>query len=115
MATETPRDDAFDRGHVVWHDGLFRGSGRPWLVLSDDRHPFHGEEYLVAGITTTDRPGTVAIDEDDAWAIGGLPRTSYVSPWFLTTLKHADVDRGVGALTKDRLESVTGAVTSYLD
>jgi mRNA-degrading endonuclease toxin of MazEF toxin-antitoxin module len=115
MAGEDGSDDSFDRGHVVWHDGLFRGSGRPWLVLSDDRHPFHGEEYLVAGITTTDRPGAIPIDEDEAWSVGGLPRTSYASPWFLTTLKHPDVERGVGALADDRLESVLDAVASYLE
>lgn len=46
-------DTEFDRGHVVWHDGLFRSDGRPWLVLSNGDHPFHGREYLVAGITTT--------------------------------------------------------------
>lgn len=115
MASDGSQDDRYGRGHVVWHDGLFRGSGRPWLVLSDDQHPFHGEEYLVAGITTTERPGAITIDAEDAWAVGGLPRSSYVSPWFLTTLKHPDVEQGVGALTEDRLETVTGAVTSYLE
>jgi hypothetical protein len=51
----------FDRGHVVWHAGLFRDRGRPWVVLSDERYPFHGEEYLVAGITTTERKGVFAM------------------------------------------------------
>lgn len=99
MTEALPADVPFDRGHVVWHDGRFGRSGRPWFVLSDDRHPFHGEEYVVAGITTTARAPAVELDEAN-WAVGGLPRTSYVSPWFLTTLKHAEIDRGIGMVTE---------------
>lgn len=112
MARNTT-DDPFDRGHVVWHDGLFRDSGRPWFVLSDDGHPFHGEEYLVAGITTTEREDTVALG-NDRWAVGGLPRTSYVSPWFLTTLKHADVGRGIGMVTEETTRAILEGVGRYV-
>lgn len=113
MATDPVHDDSFNRGHVVWHDGLFRGSGRPWLVVSSDDHPFHGEEYIVVGITTSDRPGETELTED-AWLVGGLPRSSYVAPWFLTTLKHADIDRGVGELTEETTKSVLDDVRGYL-
>jgi len=106
-------DPSFDRGHVVWHDGLFRQSGRPWLVVSTDDHPFHGEEYLVTALTTTERADAIEL-ADDGWDVGGLPRTSYVSPWFLTTLKHADVDRGVGELADATLNSVLEEITGYL-
>lgn len=92
---------------------LFTTTGRPWFVLSDDGHPFHGEEYVVAGITTTDRADAIRIEED-AWNIGSLPRTSYVSPWFLTTVKHADVHRGVGAVDQSTVESILAAVSKYV-
>lgn len=105
-------ESAFDRGHVVWHEALFRNTGRPWLVLSDERHPFHGREYLVAGITTTERADAIALS-DDSWAIGGLPRDSYVSPWFLTTIKHGSIERGVGALSEEAVETVTSRVSQY--
>ena len=107
--TEQP----FDRGHVVWHDGVFKASGRPWFVVSDDRHPFHGEEYVVAGITTTERAPAIELTET-SWAVGGLPKTSYVSPWFLTTLKHADIDRGIGLVTDETVAAVTSAVVDYV-
>lgn len=106
-------DGSFDRGHVVWHDGLFRGTGRPWVVLSDDYHPFHGEEYLVAGVTTVERGDAVPLP-DDAWSVGGLPRASYASPWFLSTLKHARVERGVGALTEAVVGEITTLAAGYL-
>ena len=113
MATERAHDSSFDRGHVVWHDGLFRGTGRPWLVVSSEDHPFQGEEYIVVGITTTDRPGETELT-DDAWSVGGLPRSSYVAPWFLTTLKHAEIDRGVGKLTEEVINNVLNDVRGYL-
>lgn len=113
MARGESNEESFDRGHVVWHDGMFRSCGRPWFVLSDDRHPFDGEEYVVAGITTTERAGAIELTGQH-WIVGGLPRTSYVSPWFLTTLKHADLDRGVGMVSDETVEAVIGAVVDYL-
>lgn len=111
--SQSESDIPFDRGHVVWHDGLFRESGRPWFVLSDNRHPFHGEEYLVAGITTTERTSAVTLNEG-AWRVGGLPRTSYVSPWFLTTLKHVEIDRGIGLVREETVETVVDEAVGYL-
>lgn len=113
MPNDDSRDAPFECGHVVWHEGLFRGNGRPWLVVSSDDHPFHGEEYVVTGITTTDRAGAIEL-ADGAWAVGGLPRSSFVAPWFLTTLKHDEIDRGVGALTGATVESVVDELTGYL-
>lgn len=103
----------FERGDVVWHDGLFKTSARPWFVLSNDDHPFHGEDYLVAGITTTERKQAIELTAE-SWAIGGLPKTSYVSPWFLTTLKHADIDQGVGSVTDAVCTVVLDSARSYL-
>jgi mRNA-degrading endonuclease toxin of MazEF toxin-antitoxin module len=105
--------EQFDRGHVVWHPALFRDSGRPFLVLSDDKHPFHGEEYLVTALTTTERPPAVPVP-DDEWVAGGLSRTSYVSPWFLTTLKHESIERGVGQLSQPLVTEIREAVGLYL-
>lgn len=110
---ESGRSDPYDRGHVVWHDGLFRAGGRPWLVVSDANHPFHGEEYIVAGLTTTGRSGAVRLHTDD-WVVGGLPKTSFVSPWFLTTLKHLEIDRGVGMIDEAVLERIVDRIVGYL-
>jgi mRNA interferase MazF len=82
--------------------------------VSDGRHPFHGEEYVVAGVTTTERAPAVELGTSD-WAVGGLPRTSYVSPWFLTTLEHSSIDRGVGMVTGDTLDTVVTAVVEYYE
>ena len=111
--SESFRREPFDRGHVVWHGGLFKGSARPWLVVSDDGHPFSGEEYIVVGLTTTARPEAIRVDQDQ-WVIGGLPKTSYASPWFLTTLKHAGIDRGIGMLTNDTVDAIIDDLVDYV-
>jgi mRNA-degrading endonuclease toxin of MazEF toxin-antitoxin module len=53
---------SLDTGDVVWHEAPFKsprpdGSqpDRPWLVVSNDSHPFHGREYIVLGMTTNPR------------------------------------------------------------
>ena len=105
--------DAFNRGHVVWHPSLFKDGGRPYLILSDESHPFHGEEYIVAGVTTTERAEAVTLNTDD-WTVGGLPKESYVSPWFVATLKHAGIDRGVGAVSSKVVNDVGEKVAEYV-
>ena len=105
--------EAFDRGDVIWHPGLFRTNARPWFVLSTDDNPFHGEEYLVAGITTAPREEGVELPTT-AWEIGGLPEDSYVSPWFVTTLKHADIEQGIGRVRAETSATVLTAVRGYL-
>ncbi|MDZ7687935.1 MAG: hypothetical protein U5J64_04285 [Halobacteriales archaeon] len=106
-------DDTFERGHVVWHPSLFKDGGRPYLILSDGSHPFHGKEYIVVGVTTTEREEAVVLTQDN-WKVGGLPKKSYVSPWFVATLKHAGIDRGVGALSEDVIEEVGEEVSGYV-
>jgi hypothetical protein len=54
----------YRRGDVVWHPAPFRDGGRPYVVLSDDDHPFYGEEYIVVGVTTTERERAVALTPD---------------------------------------------------
>jgi PemK-like protein. len=111
MADRT--DKAFTRGDIVWHGGLFRTSARPWFVLSNDDHPFHGEDYLVAGVTTTEREQAIELTAE-SWAVGGLPETSYVSPWFLTTLKHTAIEQGVGTVTDEVCATALDAARDYL-
>lgn len=60
-----------ERGEVVWHPARFAAYDRPFLVLSTDAHPFHGEEYIALSITTTAGDDALLIDET-AWAIGDV-------------------------------------------
>ena len=59
----------YQRGDAVWHSAPFRDGGRPYVVLSDDQHPYHGEEYMVVGVTTDEREQAVALTPA-RWAEG---------------------------------------------
>ena len=93
-------------GDVVWHRAPFKDAtggqspSRPWLVVSNENHPFHGREYVVLGMTTTRRDRAIQVGRDD-WVEGTLEKPSFVSPWFASTLKHADVSHRVGAIDTD--------------
>ncbi|WP_313694722.1 type II toxin-antitoxin system PemK/MazF family toxin [Halorarum halobium] len=104
----------FERGDVVWHPAPYKDdpdAGRPFVILSDEYHPYHGEEYIVVALTTVSRPQALPLADTD-WTRGGTLRDSYVSPWYVMSLKGANFDAGVGQLrdtTVDRIASEIGA------
>lgn len=66
---------AYPQGGVVLaHDPFGDSSNRPYLLLSDDRHPFHGQEYIAAVVTTTARERAIHL-EADSFEDGSLPLT----------------------------------------
>lgn len=107
--------EAFQRGDVVWHPAPFKRppKERPFLVLSDSSHPFQGSEYAVVGLTRKDRPPAIELD-DSAWEVGNPGGESYVSPWYVFTIKHADVLRAKGSLTTPATDRVARAVASMI-
>ncbi|MFB6296875.1 MAG: hypothetical protein ABEH66_08585 [Halobacteriales archaeon] len=89
-----------ERGEIVWHPAVFADYERPFLVVSTDAHPFHGEEYVALAISTTDVASAIQIEQVD-WAIGALPKESYVKPWNPVILKETDIATTAGALYQD--------------
>lgn len=104
-----------NRGDVRWGPALFKNGElyRPWLVVSDDTHPFATEECLAVGLTTTDHSAGIPVEADD-WASGGTSIQSYVSPWYCTTIKHADFDRHQGQLYPSIVETVATQLGQYV-
>ena len=78
---------AYSQGAIVIAEDPFGNNPkRPYLVLSNDQLPFHGQEYVAAVLTTTARTEAVELTANRLER-GRLPRTSYVSPWSVLTLK----------------------------
>lgn len=72
---------AYSQGAIVVADDPFGNNPRrPYLLLSNSRVPFHGQEYIAAVITTTSRSDAIELT-GQRFERGSLPRTSYVSPW----------------------------------
>jgi len=103
----------YERGDVIWHPAPFRDGGRPYVVLSDDDHPFYGEEYAVVGVTTTERERGVALTSE-AWNEGGAPKPSWASPWYVLTIKHATITDRLGRLTTEATDDIATEVARLI-
>lgn len=105
----------FQRADVVKHPAPFKNppNSRYFLVLSDDSHPFHGEEYAVVALTSTQRSDAIEITDDD-WLFGGPSGDSYVSPWYVFTIKHDDIVNPQGSVTDSMADTIANEVPSYL-
>ena len=104
----------YTRGAVVKGPDLFADNEyRPYVCLSDDTHPFSDEEALYAAVTTTRRVVAIPLTDDDFRA-GGLPRESYVNPWTIATIRHADMQHEEGRLTDTAAETIAKEAAGYL-
>lgn len=82
-------------------------------MLSDASHPFHGEEYVCALMTTTNRPDAIPIETSD-WISGGSPLASFVSPWVPMTVKHHAVTNKQGAVRRSIPRHVAEEMVTYV-
>jgi mRNA-degrading endonuclease toxin of MazEF toxin-antitoxin module len=106
--------EAYARGAVVKEPDLFADHDyRPYVCLSDDTHPFRDEEALYAAVTTTRRAVAIPLTDDD-FAAGGLPRESYVNPWTVASIRHADIQHEEGQLVEATVETIGREAASYL-
>ncbi|WP_152041154.1 hypothetical protein [Salinigranum salinum] len=104
----------YDRGAVVKGPDLFADYDyRPYVCLSDDIHPFSDEEALYAAITTTRRAVAIPLTDDD-FTSGGLPRDSYVNPWTIATIRHADIQHEEGRLVDATTETIAEEAAGYI-
>ncbi len=100
-------------GDVVWHPAPFPDGGRPCVVLNDDDHPFYGEEYVMGGVTTTERERAVALTVE-TWNEKRAPEPSWTSTWYALTVKHATIIDRPGRLTTDTTDRIAAALGSLV-
>lgn len=106
--------DGNGRGAVVNGPDLFGDHDyRPYVRLSDETHPFSTEEALYAAVTSTQREAAIQLTVAD-FSTGGLPRESYVNPWTIVSIRHADMGEQQGRLVEATLDTIARAATRYL-
>lgn len=104
----------YTRGAVVKGPDLLGDHDyRPYVCLSDDSHPFHDEEALYAAVTTTRRAVAIPLGDDD-FLSGGLPRESYVNPWTVVVIRHADIVTEEGRLVEATTQKIAEEAAGYL-
>lgn len=101
-------------GEVWWGPAPHKSGPayRPWVVVSDDTHPFAHTECIALAMTTQQHPAGITVPED-AWVAGGSQKQSYISPWYATALKHRDLDRQQGRLREGILATAVTALHDY--
>ncbi|WP_311171299.1 type II toxin-antitoxin system PemK/MazF family toxin [Halobellus ordinarius] len=105
---------AYSQGAIVLATDPFgQTATRPYLILSNSTHPFHGEEYVAAVITTTARDEAIELTPERIKR-GQLPRQSYVSPWSVTTLKETMVSQQPAEATEQTVDTARQELNDYL-
>lgn len=64
-----------EQGDVLWAVDPFRESTdtqRPLVVLSNDSHPFHDEQWITVALSTVPHPRAIEVTDGD-WLAGTLP------------------------------------------
>ena len=104
----------YPQGAVVVATDIFGNNpSRPYVILSNSTLPFLGQEYVTAAVTTTSRPPAVELTSDRIEK-GGLPRTSYISPWTVVTLKDSMISRQPAKVTDATVDTVWNELNGYL-
>jgi mRNA-degrading endonuclease toxin of MazEF toxin-antitoxin module len=105
---------AFPQGAIVIAEDPFGNAPkRPYLIVSNDHLPFYGQEYVAAGITTTGRTEAIELTTNRV-ETGRLPRTSYVSPWSVLTLKDWMITTQPAKATDATVDTVRQELETYL-
>jgi len=105
---------AYGQGAVWWGPAPQKSSPayRPWLIVNDASHPFGDVECIAVAMTTQARDEAIRVP-DDAWIRGGSQAEAYVSPWYVTTIKHRDFDNQQGELSERVVADVVDALHGY--
>lgn len=99
----------YDQCEVWWGPAPHKSSPayRPWVIVSNATHPFSDTECIALAMTTQRHSAGIDVP-DSTWIRGGSRKDSYISPWYVATIKHRDFDRQQGELSK-------GIVTNAID
>lgn len=105
---------AYSQGAIVIATDPFGNAPkRPYLIVSNSTHPFHGQEYVAAVITTTPRREAIELTSGRIER-GKLPRQSFVSPWSVTTLKGTMISKKPAQATDKTVSDTRRELNKYL-
>jgi len=103
------------RGDVVAVEDPFDGTEtRPFVVVSTDDHPFHGEQYVALTLTTrTWYDGTIPLSDED-FVDGGVPDDSFVVPWGVASPGDEDIGARFGRMKSEIVDEAVDRLVTYL-
>lgn len=92
---------------------LGRDRQRPWLVVSNDSHPNHGEQFIAVAVSTREYRHSLPL-LTEVWETGGVPRESFVSPWAVHSPRIEDLETWQGRVAGEFVERIVAEVETYL-
>jgi hypothetical protein len=102
----------YERGYVVVAaDPLGDTPRRPYVIVSDDSHPFAGRQYIALGISTQEYSESIPLAGE--FVEGDLNRESFVSPWAVVSLRTRHIDRAVAQLSTELTNKATQQMAAY--
>ncbi len=110
-------------GDVVWgpdayHDDdpeLVTGGQRPWLILSNDAYPGHGEQYLCCAMTSGSGTGAAFVEvKPTHWDQGSMRKKSHIDTETVVTMKHHWITKKQGKVHRDIRQRARKLVISYI-
>lgn len=107
---------SYNRGDVVEAGDPFTdaNTSRPFLIISTDEHPFHGDQYVAVTLTTkTWYDETIGLEDTD-FVKGAVPERSSIVPWGVASLGHDDVTDWFGRIDGEVVDHAVEALTGYL-
>ncbi|WP_132057674.1 type II toxin-antitoxin system PemK/MazF family toxin [Halorussus amylolyticus] len=108
----------YDRGDVVYGEDPFDNGtdARPWLLVSDDSHPFYGGQYIALTLTSKSWYDEGFELRDEHWLRGGMPENSKVVTWGHASPAHDDLDhdRWQGTLKAEAVDACVERAVDYM-
>ncbi|WP_435065121.1 hypothetical protein [Halobaculum sp. EA56] len=105
-----------ERGDVVRSSDPFKlgdDRQRPWIIVSNDSHPFDDEQFVALAVSTKRYEDSIPLAED-VWEVGGVPRESYVSPWAVHSPRTEDLVAWQGRVTEAFVDDAVERLQQYV-
>lgn len=106
---------AYAQGSIVLVENPYSDGFRPVMVVSNENRPYQGKQYTFAIISTTERDEAVRLDAAD-FTEGNLDVSpSFINPWSIHEVEHADVRARVAQVSADMIEQVADGIARFTE
>ena len=105
-----------ERGDVVRSTDPFKlgeERQRPWLIVTNDSHPFADEQFIAVAVSTKQYAASLALDAD-VWETDGVPRESFVSPWAVHSPRIEDLVAWQGRVRTEFVDRAVDVLEAYI-
>lgn len=101
---------AYAQGSIVIAPATFKQGHRPYVIVSNEDRPFHGDRYTVAVVTSTERSEAVTLTRESLTEGELKTYPSYVSPWSLHVFPAREITKRVAQVGEAKMTDVAAEI-----